>query len=257
MTIIGTAADILQRVKQTLAKGWFKWVAPYRDAVIGGLSDSASWCYGLIAYARAQTRLSSAYGIWLDILAFDFLGRTLTRGSASDAVFRAIIRATILQERVTRAGMLNAVTALTGNAPTIFEPWNTYDTGAYSGADGKKYGSMGYGVGRGGYGNMNLPAQTFIQVTRGLPSGIPSVGGYAPGGGAVAGYGTGAEEYVGPLVPLNGVTNDMINRMISMTKPTGTTVWVNIGGNFSVPVRRPAIFNGANAGRNSQNLAII
>jgi hypothetical protein len=144
----------------------------------------------------------------------------------TDVIFRNVIRATILQERVTRAGMINAVTALVGSAPAIFEPWNTNDTGAYSGIDGKKYGSMGYGVGRGGYGNMNLPAQTFIKVTRGLPSGIPNVGGYKPGGGSVGGYGVGAEEYVGPLVPLNGVTNDMIYRLISMTKPTGTTCWV-------------------------------
>jgi hypothetical protein len=34
--------------------------------------------------------------------------------------------------------------------PKVFEPWNTYDTGAYG------VPTVGYGVGQGGWGNMNL-----------------------------------------------------------------------------------------------------
>jgi hypothetical protein len=251
---IGTAVDILARVKQTLSKGWFKWVAPYRDAVIGGLSDSASWNYGLVIYARAQTRLATAYGLWLDILSFDFLGRFLTRNGSSDDVFRAVIRATILQERVTRKGMISAILALTGNTPGIFEPWNTFDTGAYSGTDGIKYGSMGYGVGRGGYGNMNLPGQVFINITRGSSSGVPNVDGY---GNPSGGYGAGRTEYTGPLVPLAGVTNAIINAMVNMTKPTGSTAWIAIGGSPNPGVRRPCIFGGLGGKTNSQNIVII
>lgn len=249
----GSSSDILDRVKKALPPRWFAWVAPYRDAVIGGLSDSASWCYGLIGYARAQTRLATAYGIWLDILAYDFVGRVLTRNKAGDDVFRAIIKATILQERVTRNGMINALTALTGSAPWVFEPWNTYDTGAYSGG-GKSYGSMGYGVGRGGYGSMNLPGQTFVNVIRSASSGVPNVGGYTNN---KLGYGVGAGEYVGGNVPLNGVTNAMIYQIISMTKPTGTTVWTAIGGTVNPKVRTSCIFGGVNAKANSQNIAII
>jgi hypothetical protein len=223
----GSASDILDRVKKLIPGRWFKWVAPYRDAVIGGLSDSAAWCYGLIGYARAQTRLATAYGVWLDIFAYDFLGRFLTRNNAADATFRALIRATILQERVTRAGMINAVTTLTGKTPWVFEPWNTFDTGAYSSpaAAGPKYGSMGYGVGRGGYGSMQLPCQTFMKVTRTASSGIPNVAGY---GNPNAGYGLGSIEYAGPLMILSGVTDEMIYRLISATKATGTTCWVAI-----------------------------
>ena len=222
----GSSADILNRVKQLIPGRWFKWAAPYRDAVIGGLADSAAWCYGLIGYARAQGRLASAYGIWLDIFAYDFLGRTLTRNNANDDAFRALTRATILQERVTRKGMIAAVTTLTGNVPAVFEPWNTYDTGAYSGIKsqgGAQYGSMGYGVGRGGYGNMNLPCQCFIKVWRGSGSGIPNVAGYS---NPIAGYGVGSIEYAGPSVELWGITDAMIYQLISMTKPTGTTMWV-------------------------------
>jgi hypothetical protein len=221
----GSSADILSRVKQLIPKRWFAWVAPYRDALLGGLSDSASWGYGLIGYARAQTRLATAYGVFLDILCYDFLGRNLQRAGTPDDTFRAVIRATVLQERVTRAGMINAVTLLTGTAPSIFEPWNTFDTGAYSAAPGRgpQYGSMGYGVGRGGYGSMILPAQVFMQVFRSGPSGIPGVGGY---GNNEGGYGVGALSYAGPTVEQSGVTNQMIETIINLTKPTGSTMWI-------------------------------
>jgi hypothetical protein len=220
----GSSTDLTTRVKQLVPKRWFRWVAPYRDAIIGGLSDSASWNYGLIAYARAQTRLATAYGIWLDIFAYDFLGRFLTRSNAQDDTFRRIIRATILQERVTRAGMINAVTMLTSNAPRIFEPWNTFDTGAYTGLPNTpRYGSMCYDVGQGGYGNMLLNDQAFINVARGSGSGVPNVDGY---NNTIAGYGVGSIEYVGLKSELWGITDAMIYQLISMTKPTGTTMWV-------------------------------
>lgn len=254
----GTALDILQRVKRLIPNRWFSYVAPYRDAIMGGLSDLASWSYNLVLYARAQTRIATAYGIWLDVISYDYLGRFLVRNGMQDDVFRATIRATILQERVTRAGMINALTVLTGKVPWIFEPWNTFDTGAYSGprnTGSPQYGSMGYGVGQGGYGNMGLPAQTFLNVQRSLPSGVPRVGGYS---NPISGYGLGSVEYVGPNIALVGITDDVINKLISMTKPTGSTCWVQIGapprgtvGN-GMP-KRPEIFNSAN---NTQNLAM-
>lgn len=222
----GSSADILFRVKGLIPKGWFSWTAPYRDAVMGGLSDSASWCYGLISYARSQLRLATAYGIWLDIVAMDFLGTFLPRKGYQDDAYRVILKATILQERVTRQGMINAITALTGITPNVFEPWNTYDTGAYSppaGTGGTLYGSMGYGVGRGGYGNMALKSQVFIQVHRIYPAGIPNVAGY---GISIGGYGVGSLEYTGVNLTQIGVTNQMILDLINKTKPVGCRVWV-------------------------------
>lgn len=422
-SIIGGSANVLKRIWRVLPKGWFQWGAPNRDAILGGLSDSASWCYGLVQYARQQTRLSSANGIWLDIFAYDFLGRTLVRNGLIDDSFRALIRSTVLQERVTRLGMIEAVTLLTGKAPWVFEPWNTGDTGAYSGAPGlagttnlllysqdlensagwslngvtitadtttapdgsqtadkiaessgtsqhfvdqeinvvanttyilscyfkaaeRSYvffgssrtelggpiyvvvnlsngtvstatgtplnvqcisvgngwyrvsfaaqaafsgpgnflaftsadgvyadlnyagtpgsgiyawgaqfepavgsnltpapylmttnasatrstiapdhpcGQFGYGVGVGGYGNMNLPGQIFMKIYRGSPSGVPNVAGYGTGAG---GYGAGAIEYVNSATAQVGITDAMILQVINLTKPIGSTVWV-------------------------------
>lgn len=254
----GSPADILARVKGLIPTRWFAWVAPYRDAIIGSLSERASWSYGLVSYARSQSRLASAYGIWLDIFSYDFLGRFLIRGGLGDDLFRVRIQATILQERVTRAGMVRGLTILTGNVPWIFEPWNTNDTGAYSASRGRgaQYGSMGYGVGQGGYGSMQLQNQCFIRVWRGLGGGVPNVSGY---GDVAGGYGVGVIEFTGSLVALSGVTADMINDLIAKTKPTGCIAWTNVGSpvigsvGYGMP-KRPAIMNSKN---NSQNIAII
>lgn len=223
MSTIGSSANLLSRVLKLLPKGWFQWGAPIRDAIIGGLTDSAAWNYALIGYAKAQTRLSTAYGVWLDILCYDFLGTTLTRSGMQDDAFRALIRSTILQERVTRAGMIGAVIRLTGVDPWIFEPWNTGDTGAYSNAArGEVCGQFGYGVGQGGYGSMNLPAQAFLQVHRGQPSGVPNVNGYDR---PIGGYGSGSIEYIGAGTALTGVTDAMIYLLINITRPIGSIVW--------------------------------
>lgn len=249
MTVmIGSAANILDRVKSLLPGRWFSWVAPIRDAIVGGLSDPAAWSYALIAYARAQTRLATAYGLWLDILSFDFLGGELMREGMQDDAFRAMIRATVLQERVTRAGMISAITVLTGNTPWVFEPWNTGDTGAYSNAaSGQTFGQFGYGVGKGGYGSMILPAQTFMKVYRGSPSGVPDVDGY---GGVIGGYGVGAIEYIGSAIKLQGITDAIIYRLINITKPTGSIVWTQFaeGVNTSVNVPSGALTDSGHGG---------
>jgi hypothetical protein len=214
--------NLKERVKSLLPRRWWAWVAPMRDAIIGGTSDLAEWSYGLILYARSQTRLATANGIVLDILCYDFLRRNLKRDSLTDVEFRALIKATIFTERVTRNGMSAAVQTLTGKAPWIFEPWNTGDTGAYSNAS-QTYGQFGYGVGIGGYGNMELPGQVFMKVTRSAGSGVPAVTGYS---GYAGGFGQGSIEYVDSDTALAGITNQQIENLIVHTKPTGVTVWM-------------------------------
>lgn len=254
-----TSISVLNRVKQLLPKGWFSYTAANRDAIVGSLGDRALWAYNFVLYAYSQCRLATATGIWLDIISYDFLANNLLRGKSPDVLFRAQIQATILQERVTRAGMISAVTTVTGKVPSVFEPWNTYDTGAYS-APGKLFGQMGYGVGRGGYGSMILTDQVFMLVTRSTFSGVANVSGY---GNYAAGYevpgirklNVGASEYLGPNIDLIGVTNGVIYQTIVNAKPTGVTVWTAIGGNPNPKTRRPCIFH--NNPANSQNIAII
>jgi hypothetical protein len=231
----GDANDIVRRVKRLIPTRWFAYVAPLRDAVVGGLADGAAWCYGWITYARSQSRLATANGLFLDIYVNDFLGRFLQRNGLDDPTFSSLARATILKERVTRAGMAAAVTTLTGSAPWIFEPWNTGDTGAWSNSH-QTYGQMGYGVGIGGWGGMNYTAQVFMKVVRGANSGVPKAAGYGTYAGGWSGPNTahgeggpyGAIELAGSFVRLEGVTDQVIENLITYTRPTGVTVWLQI-----------------------------
>jgi hypothetical protein len=113
----GDSNDILTRVKMLIPFRWFAWVAPLRDAVLGGLSDSTAWCYSWIVYARQQSRIATSTGPFLDLISYDFLARHLPRGQMNDATYRVRIMATILQERVTRAGMIWAINGFVGTAP--------------------------------------------------------------------------------------------------------------------------------------------
>lgn len=212
--------DITDRVRRLIPGRWFSWVAPIRDSVIGGLSDGMAWLRQWIDYARAQSRLATAYSIWLDIFAYDYLRRHLLRNNLTDDAFRAKIRATILQERVTRAGMIGALTQLVGSAPAIIEPWNTGDCGGYGEPN------VGYDV-AGYWGSIQLPGQVFIKVSRTNvgPTGVPLVAGY---GGPMGGYDTGAIEYVGSAVSQIGITDPDIYDIIETAKPTGVTAWTRI-----------------------------
>jgi len=233
--MIGDSDNILARVKRVLPNRWFSWIAPQRDAIIGGLSDLAAWCFDWVTYARAQMRLATVFGIFLDIYAYDFLGRVLLRNGATDDAFRSLVQATILKERVTRQGMSNAILALTGNAPVIFEPWSPSDGGAYSNAaTGQIYGQFGYGVGRGGWGNIDLPGQVFMKVVRGASSGVANITGYGFGAGGywgpnlVSGQSSkgGNIAYISSYTRQQGITDDMIETLIKYTKPTGAIVWL-------------------------------
>ncbi len=218
----GDSDDIVGRVRKTIPRRWFTWTAKLRDALLGGIADGAAFSYSFYRYARLQTRISWATGPWLDLISYDFLGRTLPRGGLQDEQYRALILATILQERVTRAAMVKILTKLNGSTPWIFEPWNTGDTGAWSNAS-KKFGSMGYGVGHGGWGNMNMPGQVLMQVKRSAPSGVPNVTGW---GRPAGGWGQGKIEYVGLSTQQTGLTDAQIYQVINQTRPTSVAVWV-------------------------------
>jgi hypothetical protein len=213
----GDANDILSRVKQVIPYRWFSFVAPFRDAVLGGPSDLAAWCYSWVGFARLQSRIATSTGPFLDLIALDFTGRYLQRNGTVDNTFRARIQATILQERVTRKGMINALTALTGTAPIIIEPWNTRDIGAYGAP------TTAYGVSR--YGSMQLPAQVFIIVKVGATPGVPNTAGY---GTAVAGYGAPLAIWSGLSLSTGGITDEDIYSTILATKPTGSIAWTQI-----------------------------
>lgn len=176
----GDAADMLARLRGLLPP-WFPEAgqAPVVDGVLTAIAGSLGFIYGLIAFARAQMRLATAEGGWLNLWAYDYLGGRYIRGSAeSDASWRARVVKEILRERDTRSGVIQALIDLTGLTPAVFEPSLPFDTGGYD-----MPGRLAYDV-NGAYGSLLTPWQAFVGAFRPSSSGIPNVSGYdsAPGG---------------------------------------------------------------------------
>jgi hypothetical protein len=211
--------DMLARLKSLLPARWFAPTATYANAILGGLSDGLQFVSGLITYARQQIRIATASGIWLDLIALDYFGSRIRRGTnQADDAFRTRIRAEVLRQRVTRAGMVGAVKDLTGRAPAIFEPWNPADAGVYGGP-GLAYGAAG------GWGSLAFPAQVFMTVTRPGAQGVPGVNGW---GGVIGAYGSGQIAWVNPGSVSGAVTDADIYDLITHTKPTGSIAWVRL-----------------------------
>ncbi len=227
---LGGADDIIRRVKLLLPKGWWNDSAPIRDAIIGGLSDVSAWCYSLIVYAKKQTRVASATDLWLDILSKDYFRFELPRRvNEPDEAFRTRIQKELIRERVTRKGMNDALTDLTGKTPYIFEPWNTGDAGAWD------VGTFALDI-AGGWGDTILPAQSFVNV---IPPGAGIPG--APGWDCAA-LGWDIGGMWGDMNLISGtITDQDIYDTINKTRPTGAIVWTQLSapqGPLPLPVTK-------------------
>lgn len=219
----GDSADIQARLKAVLPPGWFSTDATVANALLGGLSDALAAIYNLVTYARAQARIATATGLWLDLIALDFFGARLGRRTAEgDTSLRTRIDREILRERVTRPGMSSVLTDLTGTVPTIFEPWNAYDTGGLDIA-------MGMDI-AGKLGSLDYVAQCFIDVTRPKGTGIPEVVGILADGsaGGTGGFDVGAAELADISAVSPPVSDQDIYDAINVTRPVGVICWTRL-----------------------------
>ena len=218
----GDTADMQGRLQAQIPNGWGS--GPRWSALLGGISDALASIYAQITYAIAQSRIATATGVWLDLIASDFLGNTLVRASGqADTDFRAAIQREILRERVTRAGMSAAIKDLTGYTPAIFEPWNASDTG------GMDLGGLGFDAG-GAFGATDMTAQCLITVSQAASAGIPNVVGLLADGsaGATGGLDVGAAELADIAQAQPRITTSDIYGVINRTRPVGVTCWVGI-----------------------------
>ncbi len=222
--MIGDPEDIQNRLVAVLPTRWFADQSPVRDAILAGLAAGWSWSYGILQYVRAQSRIASASGIWLDVIARDFFGVQLQRGSGQDDdAFRLRIQRELFRERGTRAAVASVLQDLTGRAPVIFEPARTMDTGGYGSASATVSG-LGYGA-AGGWGSLLLPFQCFVTAFRPMGSGIALVSGWnSPGGG----YCVGAIEYANLSMVQGEVTDEDINAAITSVMPAASIAWTRI-----------------------------
>jgi len=179
--MIGDSADMGARIRAILPAAWFGDDAPVLSALLQGIGSCWSFIYGLIEYVVAQARISTAQGEFLDLISADFFGSQLPRlGREQDASYLTRIKNELLRPRATRASLVLALTQLTGRIPVIFEPGLSSDTGGYC------LGGVGYGV-AGGWGNLELPFQTFVTAYRPPASGIALLAGYGSSGVPVYG----------------------------------------------------------------------
>jgi len=155
----GDQSDITQRLYALLPPTWFpSGATPVLGAILQGPAYVLSLIYGLVAFTKQQTRISTATGGWLDLISYDFFARTLLRSTGeSDSAFATRIKANLLQPAATRPALIAAITNLTGETPTVIDPWRPGDCGAYG------YGGLGYNT-VGHYGSVAMVAQCFVVV---------------------------------------------------------------------------------------------
>ena len=229
----GDQTDILGRLKAVLPGGWFPAPAaagqptatPVLDGLLTGCAAAWAYCYSLLAYVRLQTRLATATDVWLDVAAVDYFGGALTRFvNEGDVPFSIRIRANLLPQRATRAGVIAAVTLLVGTAPAIFEPADTGDTGGYGATGSRAWTGLAYGA-AGGWGSLALPFQAFVTVTRPLTGGVSLIDGY---GGYAGGYGVGSIEYAGEDMIAGQIPDPAIFQVVADAAPAGSIMWTRL-----------------------------
>jgi hypothetical protein len=217
--MIGDVPDFVRRQLTVLPAGWFSdpvqmpAQGTMLQAVLSGFGTAWSAIYSLLADVRSLARITTANGPFLDLIAADFFGSSLTRRSAeSDQSFNQRILQELFRPRGTRNALVQIATELTGRPPAIFEPAKPSDTGGYG------VGGVGYGVG-GAWGSLALPYASFITIQRPAGAGIAEL----------AGYGGGGYSYYGNLDMVSSPVSDaMIFAAVGSVLPSGYVGWTRI-----------------------------
>lgn len=205
---------------------WWSNPALIRDAIIGGISDALGHAYSLLPYAIQQTRLLTSTDFWIDLWAYDYLALTCQRLSGEpDSAYAPRVSDAVSQVRVSRPGMIESITDLTGVAPIIFEPFNGGDTGGWNIACGWDT--------AGAWGSAILPAQVYMIVQMsGVGVGVANIGGWSHGVGSSATPSILGWNTVGAWISMEEISGQVTEQdildCINNTKPEGVTVWVQI-----------------------------
>ncbi|MGX7707968.1 hypothetical protein [Methylobacterium sp. Gmos1] len=250
----GDPDDMVARLRALLPP-WFPDDDPILDGLLGGIAALLAFTYDLIADLKRQTRIATATGGWLDLIAFDYFGiRFGRRPDEADDAFRPRILKELLRPRATREAIVEALVDLTGRTPLIAEPWNPGDCGAYdvgtmayagsveavpvSGYDaalgGWDAGRFAYVVassdagsfpGAGCWGSLDYPCQIFVTAFRPISRGIPDISGFDMPG---AGYDLGPLAYINQADVDSQIADAEIYARLAETAAAGVTVWTAI-----------------------------
>jgi hypothetical protein len=125
----GDATDMRARLRSVLPPR-FSDSNPILEGLIAGAAAILVSAYSLYAYAVEQARIATTTGIWLDLIAQDFFGVGLLRLiNETDDAYRSRILASLFRPQATRSAISNVVEGLTGEKPTIIEPFSPADCG--------------------------------------------------------------------------------------------------------------------------------
>lgn len=219
---LGDRDDMAGRLYAGLPNGWFPPLsaAPVLNAVLAGAGQAQADAYATYIGVKSQSRIATASGAFLDMVAYDFFGSSLVRAVGQpDASFRTQIISQLFIPRATRSAMDNALYRLTGNHPTIIEGQNPSDLGGYN------TGYLAYNQ-AGAYGS-GVAYSAFITIRRPTPvSGSPE---------GASGYGNpqGAYTVSSSLLCYSNpgymsISNAAIYAAANAVRPAGTIVWMNI-----------------------------
>lgn len=226
--MVGDLSDFVSRLWTALPKRWFAEQSPNLGALLSSIATPWVWLHSLITYVIAQTRLATATDGWLDLIAFDYFGRNLSRRtSETDLAYRSRIQAALLQEAATRSAVEAGLQSLIGTQPSIFEPANCMDTGSYGSAASSPNAldtGMAYGQ-AGGWGSLQLPLQFFATVTRPATPGVGMLAGYGTPNG---GYGEGAISYIDLSLLPGSVADTDIQATLCRLLPVNAVAWLRI-----------------------------
>jgi hypothetical protein len=242
--------DFAGRLLRLLPSGWFPAAAPRLLAVLQAPALMFSLIYGMISFARAQQRVASASGAFLDLAAQDYFGTTFPRLEYElDPAYAARIRYNLTAPRGTYSGMTSMLEQLTGNSPAIFQPNNVVQTGGWATASDP---SAGGGVfafydaagesGAGLWGSMALPCQIFISIKAPLTGyysfadlggvstqTMPQVGGgYGFASQNMPTAGGGLLAFIDPDSVPGAITDSIIYRQIAEWMAVGYVAWTQI-----------------------------
>ena len=224
----GDLADIVARFSAVLPKRWFAEQSPNLDALLTSIATPWVWLYNLICDVISQTRLATASGDWLDLIAVDYFGQKLNRKlNEPDFSYRCRIQAALFRDAATRSAVEAGLEALTGIQPVLFEPANCMDTGSY-GASGDRPNLSGTGMAygqAGGWGSLKLPLQFFITATRAATPGVSMLAGY---GSSSGGYGAGTLSYLDLSLLPGYVTDADIQATLCSLLPVNAVAWLRI-----------------------------
>jgi len=245
----GDQNDIVGRQFNELPNKWFGNAPPIVTALLTGAANAFASIYSGIQFVKAQTRVKTATGGFLDLISLDLFGpNVLPRlANETDAAYAIRIQYNMTAPRGSRAGLIQMLTYLTGRVPTVFEPGYTADTGGWASVSNAAAGGGllafddGSGtVGAGGYGSTLLPFQFFMTVYRPKGSGIANLAGYASvlnasAGGGLGGYGSvaaaatsvsGSLAFTNPSMQPAFLTDAQIYAAIAQWTPAGSIPWV-------------------------------